>query len=157
MSVSITRALAAGTAVAALAGLGVAAAVGAAMPKPTMKTSTVSAKLTPSQETPKPKASKGAGTFAGTLTAAGKLSYTLTFKGLTGPPIAAHLHMGKPGTSGPIVVPLCTSTKTCTSPIKGTKKLTKSFITTMRKGDSYVNVHTAKNPGGEIRGLLKVK
>ena len=83
-------------------------------------------------------------------------TYTLTFKRLTGPPFASHLHMGKPGASGPIVVPLCASPKTCKSPIKGSKSLTKSFIAAMRKGDAYVNIHTVKNAGGEIRGLIKV-
>ena len=175
MPVFRRRTLLAATTVAALAGAGTALAAGYAgypsypstapttMPSVTpAATSTaaapvkVSAKLTPGQEVPRPKGSKGSGTFTATLSASGKLTYTLTFKRLTGPPFASHLHMGKPGTSGPVVVPLCASPKTCRSPIKGRKALTKSFIAAMRRGDAYVNVHTVKNPGGEIRGLIKV-
>ena len=29
------------------------------------------------------------------------------------------------------------------------------FVPKLKAGDTYVNVHTAKNPGGEIRGQLK--
>jgi len=105
---------------------------------------------------PRPRGTRGSGTFTARLSARGKLTYTLVFKGLTGRPIASHLHMGKPGISGPIVVALCTSPKTCRSPIKGSAALSKTFIAAIRRGDAYVNVHTVKNPGGEIRGLIKV-
>ena len=115
----------------------------------------VTATLTPSQEVPKPKkGTKGSGTFKGSLSAKGKLTFTLTFKGLSGPVTGSHLHKGKPGKAGPVVVPLCPPK--CSSPIKGTVTLSKKFIASLKSGGAYVNVHTAKNPAGEIRGLLKV-
>lgn len=158
-----------GTAVAVL-GLGAGAALAAngypSTPAPATVTTpakvvapakalTVSAALAPGKEVPKPTGKLGAatGTFAGTLKGA-KLSYTLTFSGLSGPAIASHLHLGKPGVSGPVVVPLCPPG--CTSPIKGTKTVSTSFLAAMKGGRAYVNVHTKKNPNGEIRGQVKV-
>lgn len=58
------------------------------------------------------------------------------FSGLTGPAVQAHIHVGKPGVSGNVLVPLC---EPCVS----------GKTTTYR-------VHTAKNPAGEIRGQIKV-
>jgi hypothetical protein len=123
-------------------------------PAPAAATLKVSATLSPGQETPKPVGSKGSGTFAASLKGT-TLTYTLTYKGLTGKAVASHLHQGKPGTSGPVVVPLC-GPPACKSPLKGTKTVSKSFISAMKAGNAYVNVHTAKNPGGEVRGKIKV-
>ena len=52
------------------------------------------------------------------------------------------------------MVPLCPPG--CTSPIKGTKTVSKTFLAAMKGGRAYVNVHTKKNPNGEIRGQVKV-
>jgi CHRD domain len=53
--------------------------------------------------------------------------------------------------SGNIVVPLCGP---CTSPAKGTATISATLMTAFKKHLLYVNVHTAKNPDGEIRGQL---
>ena len=92
------------------------------------------------------------GTFKGTLNGS-TLTWTLTFSGLTGPATAAHIHMGAKGTSGNVVVPLCTP---CKSPVKGSAKITGALKTAFAQHKLYVNVHTAKNPNGEIRGQLAV-
>jgi CHRD domain-containing protein len=168
MSIIPKRFILTGTAVAVVAGLGAAIGLagGGAYPsrppsttpaaaKPSGKALKLTATLTPGQEVPKPKGSKGSGTFVGTLTGS-KLTYTLSFKGLSGPAIASHLHKGKPGTAGPVVVPLCPP-PACKSPLKGTKTVPKSFIAAMKAGGAYVNIHTAKNAGGEVRGLIKEK
>ena len=49
------------------------------------------------------------GTFAAGLTkGSGRhAAWRLTFHGLTGKAIAAHIHMGKAGKAGPIAVALC--------------------------------------------------
>src|SRR5579862_8545200 len=92
----------------------------------------------------------GHGTFKGTLKGS-TLTWTLTFSGLTGPATAAHIHMGAATVSGNVVVPLCAP---CKSPVKGTAKISGSLKSAFAKHDLYVNVHTTKNPNGEIRGQL---
>jgi len=53
--------------------------------------------------------------------------------------------------SGGVVVPLCGP---CTSPVTGTVTVSAVSATRLKKHLLYVNVHTAKNPNGEIRGQL---
>jgi len=108
--------------------------------------------LTPKAEVPPQvvKNTKASGTFKGTLKGS-TLTWTLTFTGLTGPATAAHIHMGAATASGNVVVPLCAP---CKSPVKGTAKISGSLKSAFAKHDLYVNVHTTKNPNGEIRGQL---
>jgi hypothetical protein len=136
----------------AVAGAGLAAAAGAT-PVVSPK---VSAKLTAKAEVPAQtvKNAKGAGSFTGTL-AGNKLTWKLTFSGLTGPANAAHIHMGKAGKAGNVLVPLCAGAK-CKSGVHGTATLTAAVLKAVRSHGAYVNVHTAKNPNGEIRGQLAI-
>jgi CHRD domain len=90
------------------------------------------------------------GSFVATLKGT-KLTWKLTFSGLSGPAAAAHIHKGKAGVSGPVVVPLCAP---CKSGQHSTAKLSASMAKTLSSGGFYVNVHTAKNPNGEIRGQI---
>ena len=112
-----------------------------------------SAALTVSQETDHPKGTKpgASGTFTATLTGS-KLKWTLTWKNLTGPATQAHIHVGKRGISGNVLVPLCPPG--CSSPNHGTWTLSNANIKLIESGGTYVNVHTAKNSLGEIRGQL---
>ena len=120
----------------------------------TPKTTRASATLSAAQETPAPTGvGKAKGTFTATLTDGGKLTYRLTFSGLSGRAVAAHIHAGKTGVSGPVLVPLCATA--CTSPAKGTTTVKASVVAALRAGTTYVNVHTAANPAGEIRGQVK--
>ncbi len=111
------------------------------------------ANLNARQEVPKQvvKAPAATGTFTGTLTGT-KLAWSLSFRKLTGPATAAHIHLGRPGKAGPVAVPLCGP---CTSGAKGTATLTAAQVKAVLGGGTYVNVHTAKNPAGEIRGPLR--
>ena len=147
-----TRWLAGGAGVLALAAMGAGAGLGLAAEK--AETYKLSATLVPGQEVPKPMGGSGSGTFAGTLTTGGKLKYTLTFKGLSGKAMQAHIHLGKKGKAGNVIVPLCGP---CTSPVKGTATLKKSLVEDVEEGGTYVNVHTARNPAGEIRGQVASK
>lgn len=135
--------------ISALVGLAVAA-FAAASGKKTVWTAALSA----GQEVPKQvvKAPSAHGLFKGTLTGT-TLKWRLTFAKLTGPATAAHIHMAPKGKAGPIVVPLCGP---CTSGQTGTATLTTADLTAFKKHQLYVNVHTAKNPAGEIRGQLAV-
>ena len=111
----------------------------------------LSAKLVARAETPRPKgASRAAGLFTATLTGS-SLSWRLTFSRLTGKALAAHIHLGRPGAAGPVAVPLCGP---CVSGVHGTKKLAAKVRLALLSGGTYVNVHTARNPGGEIRGQV---
>ena len=79
------------------------------------------------------------------------LSWRLTYSRLTGKALAAHIHLGKPGVAGPVAVPLCGP---CVSGVHKTSKLTLRVKAALMSGRAYVNVHTAKNPAGEIRGQV---
>ena len=113
----------------------------------------LSAKLTAARELPKPKGvpAGATGTFTGTLK--GKtLRFKLTFAHLTGKATAAHIHKGRAGRMGPVLVPLCGP---CRSGVTKTMTVTSSQRDAIEHSATYVNVHTAKNKGGEIRGQIK--
>ena len=115
-------------------------------------TVSVAAKLTAKQEVPAPvvKNAKPKGKFTGTLVGR-KLTWKLTFSGLTGKATAAHIHKGAVGKAGNVVISLCTP---CKSGVHGKAKLSAALKRALTHHKLYVNVHTAKNPNGEIRGQL---
>jgi hypothetical protein len=127
------------------------ALAGAAGAKSTAGTP-VSAKLTVKAEVPAPKGGKGTGSFTGTLNGS-KLTWKLTWGTLSGPANAAHIHLGKAGKAGNVVVPLCAGA-TCKSGVHGTVTLKAAVLKALKAGGTYVNIHTAKNPAGEIRGQV---
>ena len=90
------------------AGAVLALAVSALSGAATKKDNTWEAQLTAAQEVPKQvvKMAAAHGEFKATLTGK-KLKWTLTFQDLTGPAMAAHIHLGAKGKAGNVVVPLC--------------------------------------------------
>lgn len=80
------------------------------------------------------------------------LDFIYIVDGLTGPATAAHIHSGAIGTSGGVLFPVATPTPVATgsSPIDGTA------AALLASGDTYLNVHTAANPGGEVRGQVRM-
>jgi hypothetical protein len=111
------------------------------------------AKLTGAREVPKTD-SKGTGAFKGTLDTTSKvLTYTLTFDKLSGPATAAHLHgpAARAANAG-VLAPL--GDKNPSSPVSGSVTLTDDQIKELQSGKVYVNVHTAADPSGEIRGQV---
>jgi hypothetical protein len=124
---------------------------GQVSPAATLRTS-----LRAAQERPKPKGKvrRAKGAFTLTVTKQGSsavLAWRLTFSRLTGRAFAAHIHSGVRGKSGPVIVPLCAP---CKSGAKGQATVGASVLNALEAGRAYVNVHTAKNPAGEIRGQL---
>ena len=117
---------------------------------------TYRATLGPKAEVPKPNApAKAAGVFSATITERrGKatIRWTLTFRRLSGAAVAAHLHRGAPGVAGPVVVALCGP---CRNGQNGRKVVDEDVVSGFPSGRYYVNVHTAKNSAGEIRGQLR--
>jgi hypothetical protein len=113
-------------------------------------------KLTARQEVPKPKGSvnRARGTFTATVTksaATTRLSWRLTFGKLTGRAVAAHIHLGQRGRSGPVAVALCGP---CRSGVRKSVTLQPAVVVALETGRAYVNVHTARNAAGEIRGQI---
>jgi hypothetical protein len=112
------------------------------------------------------------GLFIATFTG-NKLSWTLTYTGLSGPALGAHIHIAKPGASHwEPVIGLCGfladpgQPATCRSGVHGTATihagtLYKISAIQVRRailnGGAYVNIHTTKNyKWGEIRGQIHV-
>ena len=119
---------------------------------PEQTTFKLTAALNIGQETTRVKGAKAgaAGRFTATLNGT-TLKWTLTFKNLTGPAVAAHIHTAPRGVAGPVTVPLCAP---CTSPVSGTAMLTAAQVKDILARKQYANVHTAKNPAGEVRGQI---
>ena len=67
---------------------------------------------------------------------------------------AAHIHVGAPGVSGPVVVTLTKTQPGHWSVPEGTK-LTAAQYEGFKAGKLYVNVHSAEHAAGEIRAQLK--
>ena len=55
------------------------------------------------------------------------------------------------GRAGPVAVALCGP---CRSGVRKTVTLQPSVVAALEAGRAYVNVHTARNPAGEIRGQI---
>jgi hypothetical protein len=110
------------------------------------------ADLSSASEVP-PVTSAGKGTATASLdTAAKTLTWTVTYSGLSGPATAGHIHgPAVAGANAGVLVPF---TGDLASPIKGSATLTDAQISDLEAGKLYVNLHTADNKPGEIRGQL---
>jgi len=81
-----------------------------------------------------------------------KLSWKVTYSGLSGPATAAHFHgPAEAGKNAGVAVPIANPG---TSPVEGSATLTDAQAADLVAGKYYVNIHTAANPGGEIRGQV---
>ena len=100
-----------------------------------------------------PNSSAGTGTADVDFDAATKkLTWKLTYSGMTGPVSAAHFHgPAEPGKNAGVAVAIPNAG---TSPAEGSATLTDAQAADLTAGKYYINVHTAANPGGEIRGQV---
>ena len=79
------------------------------------------------------------------------VSVTLSVIGMV--PMAAHIHEGARGANGPIVVPRNKSSEAAfVAP--DSARLTEAQYAAYKAGNLYVNVHSAKYPGGEVRAQI---
>jgi hypothetical protein len=140
-------------------------------------TTSVKAHLTGLQEVV-PKLTGGSGTFHAAVTKA-SITYTLTYAGLSSSATAAHIHFGQRAVNGGVVAALCGGAKPACPAGGGTVTGTITAadivgiatagptdqglaahdlvgaVSIMRSADAYVNVHSDRYPGGEIRGQVK--
>ncbi len=80
-----------------------------------------------------------------------KLTWKGSYSGLTGPVTAAHFHGPAPaGKNAGVMIPISPNGPS----FEGSATLTDTQAKALMDGDMYVNVHTAANKGGEIRGQL---
>ncbi len=92
------------------------------------------------------------------------VSFELTAHHLSGPPQAAHVHLGRAGQSGGVLLVLegrafglparGRLTASDFAPV-GPIKTFAQAIAKLGSGELYVNVHTTKFPGGELRGQIR--
>lgn len=117
---------------------------------------TLGATLTGSQEAP-PVSTTGFGNATVTLDSSHtQIAVNITISSLSGPPTLAHIHRGDQGVAGGVVIDFAGGTNFSNG------VLSKTFTITKQLGDElaehperfYVNVHTSRNPSGEIRGQL---
>ncbi len=138
-----------------------------------MATATINAAQELDPVTMKPPSSTATGNFTLDYSStANMLTYTLTYSGLTSPTTMAHIHFGPPGISGaPIftlydygVPPSMTKTSDVLSgslsiadfmpdAADGVTSFAQA-ITDIQDGITYVNIHSANYPAGEIRGQI---
>ena len=149
------------------------------------KNGRIRARLVGVQEVPAV-SSKGSGEFVAEISNDdSKIDYTLTWKDLEGATVQqAHIHFGQHyAANGGIAVFFCSNlpsppanTPACPGPASGELKgvITAAnvigpagqgiaagefaeLLRAIRTGNSYVNVHTDKHPGGEIRAQLNAR
>lgn len=127
--------------------------------------------------------SSGRGSFRAKLSRSEtSFEYELSFQDLEGDVTQAHIHLGQRGVNGGISIWLCgtttlpgpSGTPSCGGPRSGTASRTvtaadvigpagqgispgefEEVIRAMRAGVTYANVHSSRNPGGEIRGQIR--
>ena len=148
------------------------AACASAAPKPEAAApETFQATLDSGSEVPPPKVDASAQPSGkAAFTVAGRtIVYKVSADGLSSAFTMAHIHAGAPGTAGPVVVPLQLAATPGGAAGEGTldaaaikgKRADGSLMTmddllaALRSGGLYVNVHTANNKAGEVRGQIK--
>jgi hypothetical protein len=110
-----------------------------------------SVNLTGSNEVP-PVTSSASGSGNVTVHADHSVTARITVTGMTA--TAAHIHSAAPGANGPVIVPFVKQGENTFVAAEGAK-MTEEQYRAYKSGNTYVNVHSAKNPGGEIRAQLK--
>jgi hypothetical protein len=111
--------------------------------------------LTGAGEVP-PVQTSGTGTAALTYDApTRRLTWSLTFSGLSSDATMAHFHgPAEAGKNAPVVIWVSEQGTPPTSPITGQATLNPEHAKQLEAGQWYVNVHTKDHPAGEIRGQV---
>jgi CHRD domain len=81
--------------------------------------------------------------------------WKVSYSGLSGPATAGHFHgPAEIGANAGVVLPW---TGPIASPLEGSATLTPAQAADLTAGKWYANIHTAANPGGEIRGQMTLQ
>jgi len=107
--------------------------------------------LSGSQEVP-PVTTSATGSGTITVAADQSISGSVKTTGVKG--TAAHIHLAAPGTNGEVIIPLTKVGEDGWTVGPGAK-LQDAHYQAFKDGRLYVNVHSAANPNGEIRGQIK--
>jgi hypothetical protein len=107
--------------------------------------------LTGAQEVP-PVNTTASGTSLITISADKTVDGSVRTTNLNG--TAAHIHLAAPGQNGPVIMTLIKTGEGVWS-VPPSAMLTSAQYDAYIGGNLYVNVHSAANPGGEIRAQLK--
>ena len=84
-------------------------------------------------------------------TASKRLSWKITYSGLSGTATAAHFHgPAQPNQKAKVALPI----PNISANTEGSATLTDAQAADLLAGRYYINVHTAANKGGEIRGQV---
>lgn len=110
----------------------------------------VSVRLSGAEEVP-PVSTTASGSGRFRLADDGALSGSVTTKGVAG--TAAHIHFGAKGKNGPVIVPLDKNGDTYSVPAG--RKITEAQVKAFKAGELYVNVHSARHKGGEVRAQIQ--
>ena len=124
--------------------------------------------LSGANERPSPAATPATGSATVTFVSlTNTLSYSITFSDLTGAPGAGHIHVGGVNDVGPVIFPLSNLPAATSGTFAGTLTAANLIprpaagintfsdaVAAIAAGNAYVNLHTARFPGGEIRGQL---
>ncbi|HYT04754.1 MAG TPA: CHRD domain-containing protein [Gemmatimonadales bacterium] len=139
------------------------------------------ARLTPVQEVPSTLSSATGEWMAEVDPTRTSVTFTMTYSDLSTPVLFSHIHFGQPGVNGAVMVFFCNNSsngpqpRPCPTPggtVSGTftaadvQAVTTQGIragslddvlAAISTGRTYVNIHSMRSPGGEIRGRVRVE
>ena len=140
---------------AAIALAAAAAITGCGMMASTSNLVALSTQLRAANEVP-PNASQGSGSVDAVLNKdTNLLRWKINYTGLSGPATAGHFHgPAAIGANAGVALPWSSVMST---PSEGSATLTAAQAADLMAGRWYANIHTAANPGGEVRGQMTVR
>ena len=116
---------------------------------------TLSGSISGAQEVPA-NASTATGNFAGTYNNnTSQLTLNLIFNNLTGGnATAAHVHSAAVGVNGPVIIPLSGFPAAASGSYTNVFTMPAAQVANFLAGNTYINIHNAVFPGGEVRGQI---